>query len=98
MDRPQMSEMFLFLQRHIGTDPVDGYEYGADFICVKYEKQSVPFGEQTVFVLCGGCGRKLLLAVLGRLCYNKMNYADNRDSLSVFKKYRSILGCVSYVI
>ena len=26
--------------------------------------------------------RKLLLAVSGKLCYNNMKYADNRDSLS----------------
>ena len=47
------------------------------------------------FVASGGCGRKLLLAVWNVLCYNKMNYADNRDSLSFYAKNHSI-GCVSY--
>ena len=62
------------------------------------QKRPVLFGEQAVFAVRLDDYGKLLLAVSGILCYNKMNYADNRDSLSIFKKYHSILGCVSYVI
>ena len=41
---------------------------------------------------------KLLLAVFHMLCYNKMNYADNRDSLSFYCEEsfcRDVLICFS---
>ena len=41
---------------------------------------------------------KLLLAVMGMLCYNKMNYADNIKVTAFFRDKRLFyhLGCENY--